>query len=45
MVLCDEVAKCIWVVGLLAHRESHEDGSGVKDKGKGKEKDDDETLS
>ena len=46
-MLCDEVAKCVRMVGSLAHGESCEGGSGMEDKGKGKEKekDDDETLS
>src|SRR6266481_3607129 len=46
LVLHDKVAKCVWMVGSLAHGESGEGGSGMEDKGKGKEKekDDDETL-
>ena len=47
LVLRDKVVKCVWMVGSLARRESCEGGSGMGDKGKGKEteKDDDETLS
>src|SRR6266481_1328746 len=47
LVLCDEVAKCVQMVGSLARGESCKGGSGMEDKGKGKEKekDDDETLS
>jgi len=45
LVLRDFVAKCVRMVGSLACRESCEGGSRMEDKGKGKEKDDDETLS
>ena len=38
LVLHNQVAKCVQVVGSLAQGESREDGSRMKDKGKGKEK-------